>query len=233
MDKNFTIILPVFNEEKTIVKTLGEAVLTGASEIIVVNDGSTDLTGSLLLSFQKLHPQVKIISHLKNKGCGAARKTGILAASNPTVLFFDTDIENVTSEMMTKLVVPVLKNDVDFVIASFKNFGRITEYLIKPLLSELVPELAHLKQPISGMFACRRSLIDLKKVFLEDVIANVLLDFYFKGMRIKEVDIGLIRHKHRPDIVKCKQAHLECSSIINYLLENGLIFRRNRFFTKV
>ena len=49
--KNFTVILPAFNEEKTIVKTVEEALATEASEVIVVDDGSTDATASLLIPF--------------------------------------------------------------------------------------------------------------------------------------------------------------------------------------
>ncbi|MEK7175214.1 MAG: glycosyltransferase family 2 protein [Patescibacteria group bacterium] len=225
MDKNFTIILPTYNEEKTIVKTITQALLTSASEVIVVNDGSTDATVSLLLPIIKNNPRLKIISHLKNKGCGVARKNGIIAASNPILLFFDSDIENINSKMMNKLVKPILKNEADFVIASFENFGRITEYLIKPLFSEFVPNLAHLKQPISGMFAVRRSYLDYKKINPGHSMASILLNTYFKAARIKEVDIGLIIHKHRSDLAKCDQARTECNSIIKSLLENKVLYR--------
>ncbi|HEV7423728.1 MAG TPA: glycosyltransferase family 2 protein, partial [Candidatus Paceibacterota bacterium] len=129
LNKKFTIILPAFNEEKTIVKTVEAALGTGASEILVIDDGSIDNTVFLLAPFLKSHPQLKVISHPKNQGCGAARKTGILAASNPIFMFFDSDIENISSEMMTRLISPVLRNEADFVMASFENFGRITEYL--------------------------------------------------------------------------------------------------------
>src|SRR5260221_14657582 len=88
-----SIIVPVFNEEKTIlkvIKKLDELSLgSTAKEVIVVDDGSTDSTRKLLQNVKN----IKIILHEKNKGKGAAVKTGIKNATGEYIIIQDADLE--------------------------------------------------------------------------------------------------------------------------------------------
>jgi glycosyltransferase involved in cell wall biosynthesis len=88
--KKLTVIVPVFNEEAAIEKTINELVLFSKSkewEILVVNDGSTDNTVSILEKF----PEIRVISHPYNKGYGAALKTGIKNSATNLICFYDAD----------------------------------------------------------------------------------------------------------------------------------------------
>ena len=92
--KLLTVIVPVYNEEKTIAKILDkiEAVsLPGwKKEIIIVNDGSTDQTGAIL---KKLESRYLILRHPKNLGKGAAIKTALAKTNGEYVLIQDADLE--------------------------------------------------------------------------------------------------------------------------------------------
>ncbi len=92
-----SIIIPVFNEEKTIIELLKrviEARLKGwEKEIIVVNDGSTDKTELLIEEFIKNHPNIVYLKHYQNKGKGAAIKTALSHISGDFVLIQDADLE--------------------------------------------------------------------------------------------------------------------------------------------
>ena len=91
--KKLSIIIPVFNEENTIVKVVnnvaGVEISGVAKEIVVVDDASTDRTAmnlkSTLISLVNLN-KVKFISHKVNQGKGAAVKTGIVNSTGDYIL---------------------------------------------------------------------------------------------------------------------------------------------------
>ncbi len=87
-----SIVIPVFNEEAAIGADLELITRTmdGAGqpyEIIVVNDGSTDRTAEIVSHM----PGVRMISHDRNRGTGAARTTGLHAAVGDVVIMTDGD----------------------------------------------------------------------------------------------------------------------------------------------
>lgn len=87
----FSIIIPVFNAQNTIRRTL-QSVLNqtfSSYEIIVVNDGSRDNSARILQEFAH-YPQVTVLNQI-NAGVSAARNSGLQQASGEYVLFLDAD----------------------------------------------------------------------------------------------------------------------------------------------
>ncbi|WIF08128.1 glycosyltransferase family 2 protein [Serratia sp. B1] len=83
-------IVPAFNTEKYIGECVRSLLQNDHEkiEIILINDGSTDKTGTILDSFDV--PCIKVI-HTENQGQSAARNTGLAAASGDYVIFVDSD----------------------------------------------------------------------------------------------------------------------------------------------
>lgn len=92
-----SIIIPVFNEEKTIFKVLERVssikIESVDKEIIVVDDGSRDKTADQINKFLKSKEKIKHFVHLKNLGKGAAVKTGIKNATGDYIIIQDADLE--------------------------------------------------------------------------------------------------------------------------------------------
>ena len=88
-----SIIIPVYNGEKHLRQSLDSAVCQTLEdiEIICVNDGSTDDTGSILKEYEQKDNRIRIINNKKNSGTLMARKAGVLEASGKYTTFLDAD----------------------------------------------------------------------------------------------------------------------------------------------
>ncbi|AIS33088.1 MULTISPECIES: glycosyltransferase [Methanobacterium] len=186
-----SVILPAYNEEKTVASVIKTVqALNYVDEIIVVNDGSLDATEKMAKE-----AGATVISHTKNRGKGAAIKTGFKNSKGDVVVFLDADLQKLNPQQVDKMIRPILNDEADVTKTKFKReAGRVTELTAKPLLSFFFPEIKF-EQPLSGQFAARRSF--LSNINLEDdygVDVGIVLDADVMGARVKEVDIGNITH---------------------------------------
>ncbi|WP_442505556.1 glycosyltransferase [Novipirellula sp. SH528] len=93
-----SLILPAWNESEVIRQAIDEAdsalsQLTSDYEIIVVDDGSTDGTGQLVLQAAESNPHVRLVQHSPNQGYGASIRSGFAAAEKELVVFTDADCQ--------------------------------------------------------------------------------------------------------------------------------------------
>ncbi|HII84617.1 MAG TPA: glycosyltransferase [Methanobacterium subterraneum] len=186
-----SVILPAYNEEKTVASVIKTVqALNYVDEIIVVNDGSLDDTEQVAKE-----AGATVISHTKNRGKGAAIKTGFKNSKGDVVVFMDADLQKLVPKQVDKMIQPILNDEADVTKTKFKReAGRVTELTAKPLLSFFFPEIKF-EQPLSGQFAAKRSF--LNNIQLEDdygVDVGIVLDADVMGVRVKEVDIGNISH---------------------------------------
>jgi glycosyltransferase involved in cell wall biosynthesis len=116
-----SVVMAVFNEEKTVVPVL-KAVLQQrpVQEIIVVDDSSNDSTWPVLQEFVSGESRVRLLRHEKNRGKGAALRTGFEHASAPIVIIQDADFEYDPTEYYF-LLNPILSGRADVVYGS--RFG--------------------------------------------------------------------------------------------------------------
>jgi glycosyltransferase involved in cell wall biosynthesis len=111
-----SVVLPAFNEAGSLEQVVrrADAVLHGispAGEIIVVNDGSGDDTGAIADRLQRELPRVRVIHHDRNRGYGAAQRTGVEAASGEFVCVLPADGQ-VAPEELKKYVAAIDRADV-------------------------------------------------------------------------------------------------------------------------
>jgi len=90
---SLSVIIPCYNEEATLEEIIVRVKEVGvASEIVIVDDGSTDRSREILRSLEG-DPMLRIIFHERNQGKGAALRTGFAAATGDIVLIQDADLE--------------------------------------------------------------------------------------------------------------------------------------------
>jgi glycosyltransferase involved in cell wall biosynthesis len=112
-----SVIIPIYNEAKTIRTILDRVLATGlAYEIILVDDGSTDGTRDMLSPWDNSHG-IHIIIQEKNQGKGAAVRAGIAAATGDVILIQDADLEYDPRDYPV-LLKPIQENLADVVYGS-------------------------------------------------------------------------------------------------------------------
>ena len=93
-NQKLTVIIPCFNEKKTIKEIVGKieslTIPSWTIEIVIVDDKSTDGTREILKNYENIHT---IIYHDKNRGKGSSVKTGIIHATGDYLLIQDADLE--------------------------------------------------------------------------------------------------------------------------------------------
>lgn len=121
-----SIIIPVFNEEKTISLILEKVFKVALSqiekEVIVIDDGSTDQTGNIL---NKWKNKIKYVQHARNFGKGAAIRSGLNIASGDIIIIQDADLEY-DPIYYTTLLKPILEKNAKVVYGS-----RLINYPLK------------------------------------------------------------------------------------------------------
>ena len=113
-----TVVMPCFNEQTTI-RQIVDAVLRQPFdiELIIVDDGSSDDTRSILDSLQQEREQVRVLLQPENAGKGAALRRGFEQATGDIVLVQDADLEYNPDEY-DKLIAPIVAGHADVVYGS-------------------------------------------------------------------------------------------------------------------
>lgn len=168
--KKISIVIPVFNEEKTLRKVLDlveKSPLESEKEIILVDDGSNDKSREILKEYADRH---KVILLGKNKGKGAALRRGFAEATGDAIIIQDADLEYNPNEYPF-LLQPILSDDADVVYGSrfVTAFPRRTLYFSHYLANKTVTFLSNIFTGlnISDMETCY-------KVFTRDALRQIL-----------------------------------------------------------
>lgn len=116
-----SIIIPVYNEERTIedvIQKVSDISLSPMKkEIVIVNDASTDATQKKIELLQKKFKDIRVITHENNKGKGAAVRTGFANATGDFIVIQDADLEYDPIQLQS-LIQPILTKRTEVVFGT-------------------------------------------------------------------------------------------------------------------
>jgi glycosyltransferase involved in cell wall biosynthesis len=195
-----SVVVPIFNEEKTITKVL-ETILEQhlVTEVVVVDDCSRDATHQRVLEFAREHPAVRLYHHEVNQGKGAALRTGFQQVHGDVVIIQDADMEYDPAEY-GKVLKPILEGRADVVYGSRFTGSEAHRVLyfwhslgnkVLTLFSNMLTNL-NLTDMETGSKAFRREV--LQKIQIEESRFGVEPEITAKiarlGVRIYEVSVS-------------------------------------------
>lgn len=216
------VVIPALNEAATI-GSIVEMIRTEliekfpiVDELIVMNGESSDRT-------EEIARENGAVVYGVHEGPGGTFPSGKGTAlwrslhyvKSSIVVFIDADIENFTTNFVTALLVPFFENSTTGYVKAFyqrpiysssgllmpSGGGRVTELLIRPLLSRFFPEAAELIQPLAGEYGFRTD-IARKLLFYSGygVETSLTLDYLKKydSSTITQVNLGERIHRNRP-----------------------------------
>lgn len=113
-----SIFFPCYNDGRTIGRLIQQSIETVSTittnwEIIVVDDGSTDQSNSILRAAARSNSRVRVITHKQNRGYGAALRSGFRAATKELIFYTDGDGQYDPKEL--PLLMMLVNADTDFV----------------------------------------------------------------------------------------------------------------------
>lgn len=206
MKEKLSIIIPCYNEERTISSTtekIYSTILQLKKELIIINDGSTDNSATIIKQIKETHPEIITLHKEKNEGKGAAVQAGLRTATGTIILIQDADDEYHPKDI-PKLLEPLLSKESTVVYGS-RFLGKKGTLIGKGHTPYPLHYCGNKLLSLLTKVLYKQNITDMEtgyKAFRKDILMNISLkanDFSIEpeltakliknGARIKEVPI--------------------------------------------
>ena len=166
-----SVIMPCYNEADSLPDILNKVrAITIDKEIIVIDDCSSDDTPNVLANEQRNDPNLRVIRHERNRGKGAAVRTGIAAATGDVIIVQDADLEYDPNDFYAVLK-PIFDGRVGVVYGSRFMGSHTGMYFWNALGNKFLTFLTNF------LFNCWISDMETcYKAFRADIIKNIPLE---------------------------------------------------------
>lgn len=213
MIQTLSIIIPVYNEQKTIAKLLNKItslrlINNTKKQIIVIDDCSTDSSKNEIALFIKNHPQENIIfhAHEENQGKGGSIISGLKYVSGEYIIIQDADLE-LNPEEINLLLVPIFEKQATVVYGSrfLKKEKREKEMILNRFANKFFTWLSNviLNVALTDMQTCYKliptrviksiNLVEKRFAFDPEITAKLAKN---KQVKFAEVPISYTPRNH-------------------------------------
>lgn len=203
-----SVIVPVFNTEKYVeecIESIQNQTLRDI-EIIIVDDGSTDNSKSIVLNMQRYDQRIKFFELNCNKGVGAARNLGIENSTGDYIAFVDSD-DFIKKDMYEKLYREAENKNAEIVICdsdTYSSDGRKKNVWFKPIYGKFELEKAfHNTQPTNKLIS--RKLVErINFRYLDGMGESIIFELMLHARYISTVDEKLYVYRSRENSLSTK-----------------------------
>lgn len=192
------IVIPAYNEESKIGSVVTDLKNAGYQNILVVNDGSKDKTANVAKE-----AGAEVLSHLINRGQGAALRTGIeylRETHNPDIIVtFDADGQHQVADI-AKIIKPIVEENIDIVLGSrFLNQKSDAPFLRKLILKGgilFTNTISNIKltDTHNGLRALGKKAIDSIEIYHRGMehASDIIDEITRKNLTYKEVPVEIV-----------------------------------------
>jgi len=242
-----SVCIPTLDEEATIgeiISVIRRELMESVplvDELLVIDSGSSDRTREAAAAAgATVHLSAAVSpEHGSHRGKGENLWKALFASRGDIICYVDGDISNFHPRFVTGLLGPLLCHpEIDYVKAHYERplsnggelhrtgGGRVSEILIRPLLSLFYPELTPVFQPLSGEYAARRTLLEtlpfptgygVEIAHLIDLLAMGRMD------SVSQVDLDQRIHRNREDGELGRMSFTILRTILHRLERDGKI----------
>jgi len=225
--KSISIIYPIFNEEKRLEKTIKDINKFDKSnnslkkEYILVNDGSTDNTLSIIKNNFKNNKRVRIINYKKNRGKGHALKLGVAHSKNSWILTTDSDC-SVSNFQLNSWIKNNYINNKNFIYFGSRNLSKsvVKKKLTRMIVGKIFIFLSKFLFQINlSDTQCGFKLY--KSTYAKKIFKKILTDGY-----MHDIEVCIIANKLNLKIIELpvKWTHMPDSKINFFIDSIKIIF---------
>jgi glycosyltransferase involved in cell wall biosynthesis len=191
-----SVFFPVYNDERTVRKVTEKALkvasgLTGRYEVIIVDDGSPDRSGEIADELARACEHVRVVHHERNRGYGAAVRSGLAACRYEWICFTDGDDEYDLYDLQKLWR---LRDYYDLII-TFRYVRRYSGFriVISQVYNRLLRRLFYLRfrDVSTGLRLVRKEIVDQLDLRANSpfIGAEIAITTMLKGYRVGEMGI--------------------------------------------
>lgn len=243
MEIKYSVIIPIYNSEKTLKRCLDSLLGQGREdiEIILINDGSSDRSGEIIEDYRNRYPNIRAVTQ-ENSGVSAARNRGLDEAKGTYITFVDSD-DYVSDDYFRVMDEAGEKEDSDLIVFAKDIAGQgiderdvYQKLCASKTMNEKRQELLKSRIIIEPSFKrFKRKIIETNSLrFIEGMyvgedfnfcfaymLASETIDICYKPIYIFDIsDLGSLSRKCRPDLEK--QLKWEIREAANTVKKSGL-----------
>lgn len=203
MNDGVSVIMPAYNEEKNLAVAVRDAKTilkrtTKAYEIIIVNDGSGDQTGTVAEALAKKDAHVRVFHNSCNKGLGSGLKRGVMSSRMPYATLYPSDNEMDKGSFRELLAA---RTDADLVSAYMDNPSArsLSRRIISASFVYFMNILFGLKlRYFTGPFIAKTRLLRVVHLVSDGVtiLAELRVKLLARGGSIREIPFTFRMRKH-------------------------------------
>jgi len=228
----YSIIIPIYNTEKYLVKCLNSIINNNNIEIILIDDASIDNSYEICLEYSKKYDNIKVFHNEKNKGVSYCRNLGILYSKGEYLIFIDSD-DTLYEDVINNKDKRINKNNDIYFFKNYKIIENKKEIIIDKNISlintkddylEIISSLDKFPGSVHGKIFNKNFILENNILFDENLTINEDIEFVIndllKSKNIKYIDEKFYKYYKRNESTTNNWTKEKLNSILKNIEKN-------------